>query len=44
MKMAENDAKQKKILIGIIAVLIVVAALYLVGSNSSKSTVRTAGL
>ena len=38
--MAENDAKQKKILIGIIAVLVVIGAIYLVGNNS-KSTSET---
>lgn len=42
--MAENDAKQKKILIGIIAVLVVIGAIYLVGnSNSSSNAVSSDG-
>ncbi|MBR4400803.1 MAG: sel1 repeat family protein [Synergistes sp.] len=42
--MAENDAKQKKIIIGIIAVLVVIAAIYLVGnSNGGSNAVSSDG-
>lgn len=36
--MAENDARQKKIIIGIIAVLVAVGAIYLAGSNNNTPT------